>query len=155
MKIRTKFVLPITILVLVFALVTVFAVNRTVEGLVASQEDASLNFARENLENKAEQRKFNIYTSIDQLGTKALELSSIFTEIPDVQTAYRLALLGDQNDENDHEMQMAREHLRKVMAPYIAGYATAFSHTQRPQSGQIVAGWLAGSAGRQKTRRFR
>ena len=122
MKIRTKFVLPITVLVLVFALVTVVAINGTVEGLVTSQADASLNFARENLASKAEQRKFNIYTSIDQLGTKALDLSSIFTEIPEVQTAYRLALLGDQNDENDHEMQLAREHLRKVMAPYISGY---------------------------------
>ncbi|WP_029910001.1 methyl-accepting chemotaxis protein [Pelobacter seleniigenes] len=150
MKIRTKFVLPMTILVLVFALVTVFAINRTVEGLVASQEDASLNFARENLESKAEQRKFNIYTSIDQLGTKALELSSIFTEIPDVQTAYRLALLGDQNDENDHELQMAREHLRKVMAPYIAGYKRQTGqpslqlHFHTPSARSLVRLWRDG-----------
>ena len=122
MKIRSKFILPIAGLVILFALVAVVAMNLTVKGLVDDQEQAFIDYSHEALVSKAEQRKDTIYSTIDQLGTRALELSSVFTEIPDVQTAYRLALLGNLDDENDHEMQMAREHLRKVMAPYIEGY---------------------------------
>ncbi|MEA3362231.1 MAG: HAMP domain-containing protein, partial [Thermodesulfobacteriota bacterium] len=84
------------------------------------------------------------------IGVKALEMAAVFSKVPDVLTAYRLALLGDLEDENDHEMQMAREHLRKVMAPYIDGYLGASGkeqlkvHFHTPNGRSLVRLWRDG-----------
>lgn len=122
MKIRSKFILPITGLVILSVVIALIAINMTVSGLVAEQESSFVQYANDVLSSTAKARKETIYSSIDQLGRGALDMASIFSEIPDVQTAYRLASLGNMDDEADHEMQLAREQLRKVMAPYIAGY---------------------------------
>jgi methyl-accepting chemotaxis protein len=149
MKIRSKFLLPITGLVVVFGVIVVVAMNSTVGSLVKNQEAALIEFAEQDFSAEAENRKQSIYASIDQLGGKALELASVFSQIPDVQTAYRLALLGNLDDENDHEMQLAREHLRKVMAPYLAGYKSQTGqglrlHFHTPNARSLVRLWRDG-----------
>lgn len=150
MKIRNKFLIPIAGLVVVFAVVAVFAMNMTVSNLVSKQQTALVEYADNSLAIQAEQRKVAISESIDQLGNKALELASVFSQIPDVLTAYRLALLGNLDDENDHEMQLAREHLRRVMAPYLEGYkkqtgkGTLRLHFHTPNARSLVRLWRDG-----------
>ena len=122
MKIRSKFMLPIAGLVILSVFVAVISINMTVSKLVADQEASFSDYAHETLSSQAHLRKQSIYNSIDHVGKKALAFSTFFTQIPDVLVAYRLALLGDLNDESSREMQMARDHLREKMAPYIKGY---------------------------------
>ena len=118
MKIRSKFILPIAGLVIVSALVAVFAVNITVGGLVEGQKAKFVIYAQDVLSNQAKARKQSIYDSISQLGNVALQQAALFSQLPEIQDVYHLALSGDLNDEVDPVMQQARVKLRKVMAWY-------------------------------------
>ena len=122
MKIRGKFIIPIAGLVIVSVLLAVVSFNFTVKDLVTSNSKAAEELATKNIAAEASARKDIIVGSIGQVSQKALALSTLFTEIPDVMTAYRLSLMGDINDEADRDMQMAREHLRKTMSSYLSGY---------------------------------
>ncbi|MBN1958586.1 MAG: HAMP domain-containing protein [Desulfuromonadales bacterium] len=150
MKIRNKFIIPITVLVVIAALLVIFFSNRTVHNLVASNETQFSEFTMTTLENQAAKRQATLTSSIDSIGQRALEMAAVFSRIPDVRTAYRLALLGNLDDENDHEMQMAREHLRKVMAPYIEGYKSYTGNSQlqihyhTPNGRSLVRLWRDG-----------
>ena len=121
MKIRSKFILPIAGLVIVSALVAVFAVNITVGGLVEGQKAKFIAYAQDVLSVQAKARKQSIYDSISQLGNVALQQAALFSRQPEVQQVYQLALSGNLNDEADPVTQQARMQLRKVMSPYIEG----------------------------------
>jgi len=150
MKIRNKFIVPITLLVVIAALLVIIFSNRTVHNLVTGNEAQFSDFTMTTLENQAAKRQATLTSSIDSIGQRALEMASVFSRIPDVRTAYRLALLGNLDDEKDHEMQMAREHLRKVMAPYIDGYKSYTGkellkiHYHTPNGRSLVRLWRDG-----------
>ncbi len=150
MKIRSKFIIPITVLVVLSVVIALIAMNMTVSGLVTEQESSFIQYADEGISSTAHSRKDTIYKSIDLLAGGALDIASIFSEITDVQTAYRLASLGNMDDENDHEMQMAREMLRKKMAPFIAGYkhqtgkSVLKVHFHTPNGRSLVRLWRDG-----------
>jgi methyl-accepting chemotaxis protein len=149
MKIRGKFILPIAGLVIVAVLIAIVSINLTVRRLVEENNSASSQAAMVSLESAAVAQKTKLLSDISRVGEKALAISTVFTEIPDVITAYRLSLLGDQNDEFDHDMQMARDHLRKTMKPYLAGYEEIMGkplklhfHTRSGRS--LVRSWRNG-----------
>ncbi len=152
MKIMGKFVLPVAGLVVVAVLVAIVSFNVTIRQLVEKNNQASSNAALETIAAASTAQKEILIKSIDRAGKKALALSTIFTKIPDVMIAYRLALLGDLDDENDHEMQMAREHLRETMKPYLTGYESILGQKLKlhfhTRSGRSLArlwrnGWQA------------
>ncbi|MDY0190987.1 MAG: hypothetical protein RBR22_09670 [Desulfuromonas sp.] len=115
MKIRSKFIIPIALLVIIFAGVAVVAVNMTVESLVDDHQNSFTQYADTVVRQQAQQRQQAIYASIKTLGSRAVEQAAIFSKIPEVQVAYQIAALGNMDDETDGKMQMAREHLRKVL----------------------------------------
>lgn len=121
MKIRGKFIFPIAGLVILSVLIAVVSINMTVSTMVTDQEAFSLDYAKEVLAKEAETRQKAIYSSINVLGKSALRQASLFSELPEIQDVYYLALSGDINDENDIVMQQARQKLRLVMAPYVDG----------------------------------
>jgi len=122
MKIRGKFIIPIVGLVIICSISAIFAVNSTVKNLGEEQRHKLSEFASKNLIDQAKIRQSAIYSSIDQLGKSALSEAALFSEIPDIQDVYEVALSGDINDENDMMMQQARQKLRIVMGAYIDGY---------------------------------
>ncbi|MCW8860494.1 MAG: methyl-accepting chemotaxis protein [Deltaproteobacteria bacterium] len=122
MKIRGKFIIPIAVLVIIFAVIAVIAMNMTVSRLVDGQGSTLMKFSRENLSAQARTRQSSILSSIDQLGKAALKQAALFSEVPEIQKVYELALSGNINDENDIMMQQARQKLRVVMGSYIDGY---------------------------------
>ena len=150
MSIRGKFIIPITGLVIVFILIAVVAVNLTVRRLVHQQETTFVDYAREALAGQATSRKDSIYDSIDRLGNVALQQAALFSENPEVQEVYRLALSGNLDDETDPVMQQAREQLRRVMSPYINGFkkqtgADAFNiHFHLPNARSLARLWRDG-----------
>ncbi|MEA3361839.1 MAG: hypothetical protein U9Q61_00975, partial [Thermodesulfobacteriota bacterium] len=108
MKIRGKFIIPIAILVVLAALMVIISVGGLIQNQVQENETVFADFTDASLKKQATKRQATIQGSIDTIGVKALEMAAVFSKVPDVLTAYRLALLGDLEDENDHEMQMAR-----------------------------------------------
>ncbi len=121
MKIRGKFIFPIAGLVILSVLFAVVLINMTVSGMVTDQEAFSLNYAKGVLAKEAETRQEAIYSSINVLGKSALRQAALFSELPEIQDVYYLAISGDINDESDIVMQQARQKLRLVMAPYVDG----------------------------------
>lgn len=130
MKIRSKFIIPIALLVIVFAGVAVIAVNMTVKSLVDDHQGSFMAYANSVVQKQAQQRQMAIYDSIKTMGLRAVEQAAIFSQIPEVQVAYHMASMGNLDDEADRDMQVAREHLRKVMQPYIAGYRKQTGNTE-------------------------
>lgn len=122
MKIRGKFIIPIVGLVVICSISAIFAVNSTVKNLGEQQRQKLSEFASKNLIDQANIRQSAIYSSIDQLGKAALSQAALFSEIPDIQDVYEVALSGNLDDENDMMMQQARQKLRIVMGAYIDGY---------------------------------
>ncbi len=122
MKIRTKFIVPISVLVIIFAVAAVIAMDVTVGRLVSDQEKKLIAFTQDNLAAEAKTRQGAILSSIDQFGAAALKQAALFSEVPEIQEVYELALSGDIDDENDLMMQHARQKLRIVMGAYIDGY---------------------------------
>ncbi|MFH2067296.1 MAG: methyl-accepting chemotaxis protein [Pseudomonadota bacterium] len=122
MKIRSKFIIPVAGLVVLFAIAAVVAMDVTVSHLVNGQSKSMESFSRQNLAAQAKMRQDSILTGIEQAGKDALKQVAFFSEVPEIQDVYELALSGDINDENDVKMQQARQKLRAVMAPYISGY---------------------------------
>jgi len=109
-------------MVIVAVLISIVSVNMTVKELVNENNKSASEAALATLASAAESQKVKLVEDIARVGRKALAISTIFTEVPDVLIAYRLSLLGDQNDEADREMQIARDHLRRTMRPYLSGY---------------------------------
>ncbi len=122
MSLRTKFTVPIALLVIVFAVIVVMATNFTVTGLVHDQEETLVEYAREVMATEATARKDSIYDGIEQLGSVALQQAALFSQLPGIQDIYKVALRGDISNEEDPAAQQAREQLREFLKPYVAGY---------------------------------
>ncbi len=122
MKIRGKFVIPITIMVVLATVLVVFYTSRVVRDIVYENEKVFSDYSESVYHNQAVKLQESLQATIHGISDRALELASVYATYPEVDTAYRMALLGNLEDEADEEMQSAREYLRKVMAPSIAGY---------------------------------
>ena len=150
MKIRNKFILPVTVVVVVSVLIALFAVRSTIQDLVTTQQKSFDEYAQNTLAEKAQERKNSIYEGIAQFGKTALEEAAFFSQIPEVQQAYQLALSGNIDDEADPKAQEARDMLRRVMAPYIKGFkeqtgAKEFRlHFHLPNGRSLVRLWRDG-----------
>jgi methyl-accepting chemotaxis protein len=59
---------------------------------------------------------------IDTLADVAMKEAALFSMQPEVERAYRTALNGNIDDPRDSQVEVARQVLRNIMAPYIEGY---------------------------------
>lgn len=123
MKIQTKFIVPVAASFLVFALIAFVAVTVMIGSLVQTQKDRVEDYARQNLSERAQERQEAITDGIGEVGSKALEMTALFSEIPVVQQAYEIALSGNIENEADPKGQQARELLRRELKPFLAGYS--------------------------------
>jgi PAS domain S-box-containing protein len=112
MSIRLKVLAPVLATVLVLGATSLYLLQKDL-GLL--QQDFVRSMV---LEKEAE-----LGHSIASASTRAREMASLFSRLPAVVEAYRLALGGDIGDENDPAAQEARQMLRAAMAPTSAGYA--------------------------------
>lgn len=150
MKISTKFILPITLLVILAGIIAVVSISLTLDKTTSEQQKTLTNFTHESLSAQAKVRQNSIYSSIDQVGKAALGQAALFSEVPEIQEAYELALSGDLNDENDIMMQQARQKLRIVMASYIDGLTQQTDakdfriHFHTPNSRSLARLWRKG-----------
>ncbi len=150
MKIRTKILLSVSLVILIFLGVGLLAINGTVKDLVTRQKKTAEDHAYNNLSSTADERVKEITSIIDRFGGKALEEASLFSQMPAVQDAYELAHTGNIDDEADPMAQAARDELRRALAPFVAGYTKHTGqkefklHFHLPNSRSLVRIWRQG-----------
>nr|WP_320050981.1 methyl-accepting chemotaxis protein [uncultured Desulfuromonas sp.] len=149
-KIRTKFLLPV-FGVLIFAFVVgMFGMKNAITTLVDSQLQTTQQLSERSLAANTSAKVEDINGNIDRMGRKALEQAAILSQVPGVVDAYRLAHSGDLNNESDPSGQKAREQLRDLFKPVIAGYKKETGltelqlHFHLPTSRSLVRLWRDG-----------
>jgi PAS domain S-box-containing protein len=136
MSIRLKVLLPVLGTVLILGGASLYLLKHDL-GLL--QE----SFVRSIVSEK----EAELAHSIDSTSTRAREMAALFSRLPDVIQAYRTALGGNINDENDPAAQEAREFLRKSLAPASAGYTDAADgkpfqlHFHLPNARSLLRVW--------------
>jgi len=112
MNIRTKVCLPLVVITLAVALLCLLVVARQGKKLCETSIQTMVN-------SKISQIELMVKTN----GIHAMEMAALFSRLPEVEKAYRVAFTGDINDEASPQSQLGREMLRASFAPIIAGYA--------------------------------
>ncbi|MBN2645036.1 MAG: HAMP domain-containing protein [Desulfuromonadaceae bacterium] len=149
-KIRTKFLLPIFAILIVSFAGGLWALNVAIDYLVKSQLATTQNLAMDAIEKSATEKRKNIESDIQRLGQKALEQAAILARMPGVEQAYQLALSGNISDEQDPACQQARQQLRQLFKPVVAGYKqdshsdSLQLHFHLPSSRSLVRLWREG-----------
>ncbi|MBU4191869.1 MAG: PAS domain-containing protein [Pseudodesulfovibrio sp.] len=136
MSIRLKVLLPV--------LATVLTLGGT--GLYLLRTDLGLlqhNFVRSMVMEKEAELAHSIATT----SSRAREMAALFSRTPEVVQAFRVALSGNINDENDPAAQEARVQLRAAMVPVNAGYSAASDgkllqlHFHLPNARSLLRAW--------------
>ncbi len=111
LSIKYKIFGPLVACAVVFGVAGFWYFQNRLEALQAT-------FLRQMAEDKAAQ----VRSGIAGQAQRALETAALFARDPKVLEAYAVALSGDPNDEKDPKAQEAREMLRRVLGPTLAGF---------------------------------
>ncbi len=84
--------------------------------------------------------------SVELLAAQALEQAALFSQLPEVQAAYAVALSGSIDDEKDPMAQQARETLRRDLAAHLASFEAVTGrkfklHFHLPNGRSLVRLW--------------
>ncbi|MET0068051.1 MAG: methyl-accepting chemotaxis protein [Candidatus Thiodiazotropha sp.] len=111
MSIKYKFILP----TIIAALILGGAGFTLMNGQLSDLE-------RSFIQMLANAKIADLRRTIDDAGDTALAQAALFSERPAVQEAYRIALNGNLADENDPQLQAARDLLRERLADELKGF---------------------------------
>ena len=149
-SIRTKFLLPIFVILIVSFGGGIVALIQSVEGLMANQMETTQQLNLAGIEANAEAKRTDIYGNIDRMGHKALELAAMAASAPGVEAAYALALSGNPADEADAAAQAGRDRLRQLFRPLLTAYQRTTGldnlqlHFHLPTARSLVRLWRDG-----------
>ncbi len=135
MGIRAKLLLPLTIVAVLMLVIGYTVLNNQFGKLEKS-------FLSLILKGKI----VDVQHSIDQMSQNALEQASLFSRMPVVVDAFRIANKGNPNDENDPMHQEARKYLRMTLAPVLKGYKESMGkdfriHFHLPSARSLARMW--------------
>ncbi|MEZ4550888.1 MAG: cache domain-containing protein [Desulfobacterales bacterium] len=122
MKLRTKIFVPVTVIILLVGMVSIFFINGNITSMVDRQVEAAEKNMWASLDKNAENEIQRIYREIKKFGQKGTAEATLFTSLPEVIAAYQLALTGNIDDEADPIVQKARQELRDFVKPIMASY---------------------------------
>ena len=111
MTIRKQIALPLCAIALLLLVGGYVGVKQLLDSLERSFTQTTLNSKVEDAQQ-----------SIAKMSSNALQQAALFSRMPSVVEAYKVAALGDMNDENDPKLQEAREMLRASLADVLKGY---------------------------------
>ena len=150
LSLRSKILLPILATVLVAGGAAGITTSMMVQKLMDDQMERAQNTFRKSID----EEQSAIINSYHQLKAavedKVLEEAALFSRLPVVERAYRVALSGNIDDEADPRGQEAREMLRREMAPYMDGFVNwtvkkEFQlHYHLPNAHSLVRLWRDG-----------
>jgi methyl-accepting chemotaxis protein len=149
-SLRNKILIPIIGLVLVVGVIAAIATSVMVTRLTDTQLERAQTAFQKNIDEKQDV----IHSTYQQLKAaveeKALEEAALFSQLPQVEAAYRLALSGNIEDEADPKGQQARDMLREEMLPHIKGFIKQTGkkqfqlHYHLPNTHSLVRLWRDG-----------
>jgi len=111
MKLRTKFILPLFLSVVILGLA----------GSLLIRSELT-DFQGQLLRSIAEEKEREVETAIATLSSQGLEKAALFSRRTDVVQAFELAHLGNLDNETDPMMQQARDELRRLLKDDLAGF---------------------------------
>jgi len=150
MKIRNKITMTIIGIILVVG-ATTFTITFYFFNRMNTQNINTINtLINSEIEDSSKSIQASLNKQIDIIGFRALSMASLFSEIPDVIQAYRIALSGNINNPNSPQSQKAREALRKIFKPVLTGYSSSTEgnvlklHFHLPNGRSLVRLWRNG-----------
>ncbi|WP_052464956.1 methyl-accepting chemotaxis protein [Geoalkalibacter subterraneus] len=149
MKIRNKFLVPVTLTLVLTCLAGYFALQWSLRNLVTRQVENAEQILDRSVQSAAESKIEEIYANIERMGQKALEQAAPVSRMPQVVEAYEFAHSGNMDDEASPQSQAAREMLREVFKPMIEGYDALGKggyqlHFHLPNGRSLVRLWRDG-----------
>ncbi len=128
MKLKAKIILPSTVMILLTCLTGYLLFQNVISSLLDRRFEQTRTIYHDRFQSNA-QTIYNSYNNdIDRMSQKALEEAAFFSRMPQVVEAYQLAHTGNIDDEADPKCQEARDQLRRLFAPIIAGYKSNTGH---------------------------
>ncbi len=150
MKIRRKIYLVVLIILFAAGVITLSVTLFLFRNIEIKMVESFDKLHNQYIESKSQQYIGFIKEKINSGGKEALDIASLFTEVPEVEEAYRIALAGNINSPTSPASQQAREMLRNFFAPIIKGY-TDYSgervlklHFHLPNARSLVRLWRKG-----------
>jgi len=122
MKTRVKFLVPIIGLLAAAGIAGYFETLNSFKTFVYKEIKTERELARNASERFVGSILDGAHSNIKTAAEEALQKASLFSRMPQVIQAYRIALSGNINNENDIKSQQARDMLRRVFKPIIEGY---------------------------------
>ena len=111
MKLKGKFILPQTLIIILLGCLSVFVIVDSFKSLQEMYLSSVVNNAFSS-----------VTTGIDSTTKDAQDIAALFSQRTDVVKAFELAASGNIDDENSAESQQAREMLRKTLSLDLKGY---------------------------------
>jgi methyl-accepting chemotaxis protein len=141
-KIRSKICIPLVISLLFLMVVIFVALNTQLNGL-----------SNEYIGKIARNKMTEISSSMALSSREAEAVSSLFSKMPEVEEAYRLALTGNIDDEASPESQAAREMLRNRLHDVLEGFEAVRGnklqlHFHLPNGRSLVRLWKGKNSSR-------
>ncbi|MEW6290897.1 MAG: methyl-accepting chemotaxis protein [Thermodesulfobacteriota bacterium] len=150
MNIRTKITAPTVFFFIFFGVAGALLVSRLITSSVQQQVQQAQDAMFQSLKISSDEKIRELNNTIDRIAKKALNEAALFAGNSEVISAYKVALAGNIDDEEDPKAQQAREQLRSYFRPIIADYtehtgAKALKiHFHLPNGRSLVRLWRDG-----------
>lgn len=150
MYIKNKITLPITFAMVISGIIGGLLINSVLSGLIERQQESAQKNTWSILDSAAQNKVAEIQSSIRRMQQKALEETSLFTNMPEIIAIYEFALTGNIDDESDPIVQKSRTQLRQFIKPIVEGYknSTGLSefklHFHLPNGRSLLRVWRDG-----------
>jgi hypothetical protein len=122
MSLKNRILLPVIVAVLIAGLGTFAGISTTIRSMVSEQVAAKQASTEQAVAEAVDTRIHEYKAFLSAAQDANLRQAALFTRLPDVEAAYRVALSGSIDDEFDAKGQEARQMLRAVTKGYLDGY---------------------------------
>ena len=111
LSIKYKILIPVVVVLVICGV-----------GVLRFSEKTSENILLTRVKTQSESEARAFMGLVDTLADLTLKEAALFSSLPDIERVYRTALNGNIDDPRDSQVQIAREVLRSMIAPYLQGY---------------------------------
>jgi len=150
LRIKSRILVPVVLLLVIVGVIVYFGLNLLINHIIITEQNNNYAAHNRSIAEKTDESINLIYRSIENISHRALEESSFFSMVPEIQKAYNVALAGDIDDEYSPESQIARDMIRSELKPYLDGYKAQTGksqlklHFHLPNGRSLVRLWREG-----------
>ena len=126
----SKLVVPNVVSLVTFAMIGYIVISLVVSQMTDKEIKNSEQQVYRTLDDEAQLLNQSVSQLIKSNAQKALEEATLFSKLPTVQQAYKIAYSGNINDPYSPQSQEARRILKSSLTPFVDGY-TSYSGEKR------------------------